>query len=193
LENQPDNLPAEPEKKSRSKIVVSTLLEILKMLALAVVLYFLIDFMLGRERVKNISMEPTLVQGDILFVNQIVYKFKDMEYGEIITLHYPLNPEEEFVKRVIGLPGDVIDVHEGNVWVNGSLLYEPYISAPSEYEGTWIVPADNLFVLGDNRNRSSDSHVWGFVPEENVVGKAFAIYWPINRIRGLATPDIYAH
>jgi signal peptidase I len=79
------------------------------------------------------------------------------------------------------------------VRVNGKLLYEPYISAAPEYEGTWNVPEGELFVLGDNRNPSADSHVWGFVPEKNVIGKAIAVYWPLDKIRAIKTPDIFAH
>jgi signal peptidase I len=137
-------------------------------------------------------MEPTLVQGEILMVNKLAYKFSDLSYGDIITFHYPRDPELDFVKRVIGLPGDEVEVKGGEVYVNGRLLYEPYIFASPEYEGVWEVPQDQLFVLGDNRNPSADSHVWGYLPVDNVIGKAFMVYWPLNQIRVLSTPDIFA-
>jgi len=124
-------------------------------------------------------------------VNKLHYKFAEMRHGDIITFHYPLDPERDYVKRLIGLPGDEVIIKNGEVFVNGRRLYEPYISAPPKYEGTWVVPQDSLFVLGDNRNPSADSHVWGFVPFENVIGKAFLVYWPITHIRTLSTPDVF--
>ena len=179
-------------KRSGFKYLLRAIFEILQMLVMALVLYFVIDSVVARVRVQKISMEPTLMPGEILLVNKLEYKFRDMEYGDIITFHFPLEPELDYVKRVIGLPGDKVEVSGGKVWVNGEELYEPYISAAPEYEGSWSVPSDGLFVLGDNRNPSADSHVWGFVPLENVIGKAFAVYWPLNKIRSLSTPDIFA-
>ena len=194
LENQPDNLPAEQDSDPlETRKTMRTLLEIFQTLLLAAVFYFIIDAVVGREMVQKISMEPTLVQGEILMVNKMAYKFDDPQYGDIVTFKYPLDPNLAYVKRVIGLPGDVVEVTGGQVYVNGQLLYEPYISAAPEYEGVWEVPQDDLFVLGDNRNPSADSHVWGFVPKENLIGKAFLVYWPVNKIRALKTPDIFAH
>ncbi len=161
------------------------------MLILAAVLYFAIDAVLGRVRVQKISMEPTFVQGEILLVNKLAYKFGDYEYGQVITFHYPADPSLDYIKRLIGLPGDVVEVRAGQVWVNDKLLYEPYLAEAPTYEGTWVVPEGQLFVLGDNRNPSADSHEWGFVPEENVIGKAIAVYWPLDKIRAITTPDIF--
>lgn len=192
MEPSPEILPEIEAKPSRLKAFTRALLEILQMLAMALVLYFIIDSGVGRVRVQKISMEPTLAQGEILLVNKLAYRFGEVEHGQIITFHYPLEPELDYVKRVIGLPGDVVEIKERQVRVNGNLLFEPYISAPPEYEGVWEVPADEFFVLGDNRNPSADSHVWGFVPDENLIGKAFAVYWPLNRMRTLTTPDIFA-
>jgi signal peptidase I len=192
-ENIPENIPEVPEEPSRGRLIWREVIEILQTLALAAVLYFAIDAVIGRERVQKISMEPTFEAGEILMVNKLAYKFGDFGYGQVITFHYPLDPKLDYIKRVIGLPGDVVDVQNGEVRINGKLLYEPYISAAPEYEGSWTVPEGELFVLGDNRNPSADSHVWGFVPEENVIGKAIAVYWPINRIRAITTPDIFAH
>jgi signal peptidase I len=180
------------EKKSKAKAFFHSILEIAQMLAMALVLYFIIDSVVGRVRVQKISMEPTLLPGEILLVNKLEYKFGEIERGDVITFHFPLEPDLDYVKRVIGLPGDRVIVKDSQVWVNNQELFEPYISAPPEYEGEWDVPKGNLFVLGDNRNPSADSHVWGFVPLENVIGKAFAVYWPVTKIRGLPTPDIFA-
>ena len=169
-----------------------SVIEIAQVLAEALVLSFIVSTMVAGVRVQKISMEPTLVPGEILLVNKLAYTFGNIEHGDIIIFHYPLEPDLDYVKRVIGIPGDEVIVAGGQVQVNGNVLYEPYISTPPEYEGTWNVPEENLFVLGDNRNPSADSHVWGFVPMENVIGKAFAVYWPINKIRGLPGPNIFA-
>jgi signal peptidase I len=193
LDNLNPNPFEEPRKSSSLKRALSGLFEVLQMLVMALVLYFIIDAAIARVRVFNISMEPTLVQGEILMVNKLQYKFRDMQYGDIITFHYPLDPERDYVKRLIGLPGDEVVIENSEVFVNGLELYEPYISASPEYEGSWLVPQGNLFVLGDNRNPSADSHIWGFVPFENVIGKAFLVYWPVTHIRTLSTPDIFAH
>ena len=177
---------------NRKKVFFRNLFEIAQMLAMALVLYFIIDSVVGRVRVQKISMEPTLLPGEILLVNKLEYKLGEIERGDIVTFHYPLDPSLDYVKRVIGLPGDSVIVRDLKVWVNDHQLFEPYISAPPEYDGAWEVPDGNLFVLGDNRNPSADSHVWGFVPLENLIGKAFAVYWPVTKIRGLPTPDIFA-
>jgi len=178
------------QKPWRSKL--KPVLETIEMIVMALVLYFLIDSVVARVRVQKVSMEPTLVPGEVLLVNKLAYVFGEIKHGDIITFHYPIEPDLDYVKRVIGNPGDEVVVHNGSVLVNKQLLFEPYISAPPEYEGIWEVPEDALFVLGDNRNPSADSHIWGFVPLENVIGKAFAVYWPINKIRSLSTPDIFA-
>ena len=170
----------------------SAIRETIEMIVMALILYFLIDAAIGRVVVQKISMIPTLNPGEVLLVNKLKYRFSDVERGDIITFHYPLDPEVDYVKRAIGLPGDEVIVIGGTVKVNGKLLYEPYISAAPEYEGVWVVPEEALFVLGDNRNPSADSHVWGYVPMENLIGKAFAVYWPPTKIRGLTTPDIFA-
>lgn len=192
MEDQPDLTPDPAMPLSARKKFVHTALEIAQMLLMALALYFLIDSVLGRVQVQKISMEPTLQAGEILLVNKLAYRFSQIEHGQIITFHYPLQPQLDYVKRVIGLPGDVVEVQDGQVRVNGRQLYEPYISAPPEYSGIWEVPSGQLFVLGDNRNPSADSHVWGFVPLENVIGKVIAVYWPPNRVRVLKSPNIFS-
>jgi signal peptidase I len=96
----------------------------------------------------------------------------------VIVFHYPRNPTEEYIKRIIGLSGDRVKISNGQVYVNDQLIAEPYIAAPPSYQSEWLVPEEALFVLGDNRNNSSDSHNWGPVPMENVIGKALLVYWP---------------
>lgn len=175
------------EKNSKIIALRGVLFEILQIL----VFFFIFDSVVARDRVHNISMEPTLVPGEILMVSKLQYKFREVGHGDIITFRFPLDPDRNFIKRVIGLPGDEVDIHAGEVFVNGRQLFEPYISAKPLYEGSWTIPQGSLFVLGDNRNPSADSHVWGFVPLENVIGKAFLVYWPVTHIRGLSTPDVF--
>ncbi len=176
----PEEKITEPEKKP-SNSIRRFLLELLETVVLAVILYFGIDAIIARVRVENISMEPTLVPGEFLMVNKLAYKFGLPKYGDIIVFHY--DPTEDFIKRVIGLPGDTVEVKGGVVYVNNQAFTEPYINEPPDYTGTWSVPADSLFVLGDNRRNSSDSHVWGFVAMKEVIGKAIVIYWPLKDAR----------
>lgn len=154
-------------------------LDVLETVLLAVVLFLGINAVSARIRVESISMQPTLYAGDFVIVNKMAYKVGSPGRGDVIVFHYPPDPEREpYIKRVIGLPGDEVQVGGGAVVVNGSPLREPYIKAAPNYEGTWHVPEGFLFVLGDNRNNSSDSHSWGMVPLENVIGKAEVVYWP---------------
>ena len=138
------------------------ILELMQTLLMAVILYFLIDTVVARVRVENISMLPTLREGEFLLVNKMAYRFGEVENGDIVVFHNPLNPQEDYIKRVIGVPGDKVEVHDYQVFLNGYPVKEEYISEPPSYIGEWVVPDDEVFVLGDNRNRSDDSHKWGF-------------------------------
>jgi len=153
-------------------------LDILETLILAVVLYFGINAVSARVRVDGFSMRPTLQDGEYILVNKLAYKTGEPQRGDIVVFIFPVNPQEDLIKRVIGLPGETISVHNGVVVVNGIPLTEPYIASPPAYDGDWVVPAGQLFVLGDNRNDSRDSHQWGLLPIENVIGRAVLIYWP---------------
>jgi signal peptidase I len=102
--------------------------------------------------------------------------------GDIIVFHYPRDPSQEFIKRVVGLPGDQVNITDGHIYVNGQRLEEPYISISPNYLGNWSVLENQLFVLGDNRNNSLDSHNWGTVPMDYVIGKALFIYWPLSTL-----------
>lgn len=180
----------QPQETPPHSSLRTFLIEALQTLVLALVLYFLIDSVLARVRVENISMEPTLQPGELILVNKLAYRLGDVSRGDIVIFHYPLNPSEDYIKRVIGIPGDVVTVQDGTVMVNGSALVEPYIMAPPHYDNTWNVPEGQLFVLGDNRNSSSDSHNWGFVPYENLLGKALVVYWPLDQIKLLTHPTV---
>ena len=186
------SLPPEPaETPPQRNRWLFDVLDIVKQLAFALLLYFLVDkFMLDRVVVNNISMYPTLKEGEALFVNKLAYKLGSVDRGDIITFHYPLDPSLNFIKRAIGLPGDLVEIKDKQVWVNGIVLNEPYIMTPSNYTGEWVVPAESVFVLGDNRVDSADSHIWGFVPFNDLVGKAMMVYWPLDRFRILTHPNL---
>jgi signal peptidase I len=153
-------------------------LAILETVILAVVLFFGINAVSARVRVDGFSMRPTLEDGEYILVNKLAYKTGEAARGDIIVFIFPVNPQEDLIKRVIGLPGETISIHNGVVSVNGVPLTEPYIASPPAYDGDWVIPEGQLFVLGDNRNDSRDSHQWQFLPLENVIGKAVLIYWP---------------
>ncbi len=183
----PETPLVEPEPNKRSELW-KQVLELVETVLLAVLLYFAIDAVFARVRVENISMQPTLYQGDVLVVNKVAYKIGKFKTGDVVVFHNPNNEVEDYIKRIIGTPGDTVDVFNGQVSVNGNVLTEYYIAAAPNYEGEWIVPANSIFVLGDNRNQSSDSHEWGFVPIKDVVGKALFIYWPPSAMKILSDP-----
>ncbi len=153
-------------------------LDILETVVLAVVLFVGINAVSARVRVDGYSMRPTLEDGEFVLVNRLAYRFGPVQRGDIIVFHYPSDPRQELIKRIIGLPGDQVVIREGKVMVNGQELTETYIAAAPAYNGDWLIFDGYLFVLGDNRNDSSDSHSWGLLPLENVIGKAVLIYWP---------------
>jgi signal peptidase I len=153
-------------------------LDLLETLLLSLLLFFAINAISARIRVDGSSMEPTLHSGEFMIVNRLAYRLSSPQIGDVVVFHYPGNPEQEYIKRVIGLPGDRVVIANGQVTVNGQVLDEPYIAAPPEYEDDRIVPLDTLYVLGDNRNNSSDSHSWGTVALDQVIGKAILVYWP---------------
>ena len=189
-ETQTQPLPAEPERTDWKRF----LLDLLETLGLAVVLFLAINAVSARVRVDGFSMKPTLQDGEFVLVSRLAYKLSQPQRGDIIVFR-STTQELDLIKRVIGLPGDAVQVENGRVIVNGQFLDEPYIAAAPAYSGRWEVPEDFLFVLGDNRNDSSDSHAWGMLPIENVIGKSLLIYWPppewglINHVQiAAATP-----
>jgi signal peptidase I len=169
----------EPQVPEEEKVNWKRLaLDIVETVVLAVLLFIGINTVSARVRVDGFSMRPTLDDGEFVLVNRMTYFFSDFQRGDIIVFHFPMDPSQELIKRIIGLPGDVVSVANGNVMVNGQTINEPYIAAAPAYEGNWQVLEGELFVMGDNRNDSSDSHSWGLLPQKNVVGKAILIYWP---------------
>ncbi len=172
----------------KKNVVRGAIIEILQTLVLAVILYFGIDAVFARVRVINISMQPTFYEGDVLLVNKLAYKLGKMHTGDVVIFHNPSFLEEDYIKRLIGKPGDTVKAEGGKIYVNGVALDEPYLAQPPYYLGEWVVPADSVFVLGDNRNSSSDSHSWGFVPVDDLVGKALLVYWPLRAVKIIQQP-----
>lgn len=175
---QTELIPEQEQPKRKRSGFLSLLVDILETLILSLVLFVSINIISARIRVDGDSMLPTMVSGEYVVINRLSYRFGSPQPGDIIVFHYPRDPREEYIKRVIGLPGDVVEVQNGKVYVNGQALVEDYINVKMNYTGIWEVPADQLFVLGDNRNNSSDSHDWGTVPMDYVIGKAILVYWP---------------
>ncbi len=156
-------------------------IELIQTIIISALLYFAIDALSARIQVLSISMQPTLYEKDFVLVNKVVYKLDMPSRGDVVVFRYPPNPETTpYIKRIIGLPGDTVRISGGTVYVNDQPLTEPYIAAPPNYNGQWVVQEGELFVLGDNRNNSSDSHHWGMVPFENIIGRAEFVYWPFE-------------
>ncbi|MCA9938664.1 MAG: signal peptidase I [Anaerolineales bacterium] len=151
--------------------------EIVETIILTLFIFWMVNTVTGRFRIEGHSMEPTLHEGEYVLINKLSYYLDEPQRGDIIVLKFPNDESRDFIKRIIGIPGDHIEIGDGQVKVNGVTLEEPYIKAPPNYSGSWIVPADNFFVLGDNRNNSHDSHSWSFLPRRDVLGKAWLIYW----------------
>lgn len=177
--------------------VKSQVRELIESLVIAGVLaFFIITFVLQSFVVDGASMYPSLHNGERLFVNKFIYRFTEPKRGDVIVFTPKGETNRKYIKRVIGLPGDEVEVTADGIYINGVRIEEPYINviANSGF-GIYTVPEKHVFVLGDNRNHSTDSRVMysvGYVSYKSISGKAFWVYWPLNRIRLLKTPkDVY--
>lgn len=161
-------------------------LDWVKVIVIAVVVaLFLNFFVMINSRVPSGSMEPTIVTGSRMIGFRLSYTFNDPERGDIIIFKYPDDESVYYVKRIIGLPGETIEIKDGFVYVDGVILVEDYLTVTTEGNfGPYVVPEGSYFVMGDNRNNSHDSRYWEntYVPEENILGKAVLCYWPISNI-----------
>ena len=185
---------------------------------LALSIFLALQFSVQNFRVEGSSMRPTLEEGDYLLVNKIVYlridrgsitsllpfldddadadealfAFHQPRRGEVIIFHFPRDPSRDFVKRIIGVPGDIVEIRQGQVHVNGTALDEPYIThTDTRTVGPTRIGRESYYVLGDNRRSSNDSRDWGPVPTENIIGRAWVSYWPLedfNVLRALMRP-----
>lgn len=173
-DESPTGAPATPPVIDWKPILV----DLLETVVLAFVLFLVINAVSARVRVDGLSMLPTLKDGEFVLVNRLAYRIGEPARGDIVVFRSTTNFDLDLIKRIIGVPGDEVRVADGRVIVNGMALSEPYINAEPRYSGEWSIPEGYLFVLGDNRNDSSDSHAWGLLPVQNVIGKAILIYWP---------------
>ncbi len=146
---------------------------------------FIVIFVIQPVKVEGTSMQPRLVDQERIFVNRFIYRFTDIHRGDVVVFWYPRDRSKSFIKRVVAIPGDEIEIRYGSVYVNGSRVSEPYLKPEYRDHESYrriLVPADHYFVLGDHRNSSNDSRNWGFVPRELIYGKAIFSYWPMSRV-----------
>jgi len=161
--------------------------------SLFIVIYL---FIMQPNQVKGASMEPTFLSGDYIFTSKIAYRFEPIHRGDVIVFKSPQNPDIEYIKRIIGLSGDRIMIQNGEVYVNNQLLRENYISAKTNvWDGGFskegveaTIPAGYIFVMGDNRPRSSDSREFGPVEIQSVIGQVFYRYFPANKMGPITNP-----
>ena len=149
-------------------------------LSLAIVI---IIFFYQPVKVEGTSMMPLISDQERIFINKFVYRFEPIGRGDVVVFWYPLDRSKSFIKRVVGLPGDTVEIREGQVYLNGVLLQEPYIPPESDDFGTYSpthVPKGEYFVMGDHRTSSNDSRIFGPVPRKFIYGKAVFAYWPVD-------------
>jgi signal peptidase I len=160
--------------------------ELLHDLAVAVLFcFFLITFVAQAFRVQGTSMEPLLRDGDRIVVSKLAYRLGPIERGDVVVFWYPRDPSISFIKRVVGLPGDQVEIRAGRVFVNGTPIREPYL--PEGFRDVDSYPRTEVrrghyFVLGDHRQSSNDSRSWGQVPEKYIYGRAVFRFWPVDEI-----------
>jgi len=148
-----------------------------------VVFAFLITFVIQGFRVFGSCMEPNLRTGERLIGNKFVYRFGDPGRGDVVVFRFPPEPKKVFIKRIVALPGETVEIRQGTVFVNGEALAEPYVRKAAHGDfPPQRVPEGNVFVLGDNRDVSNDSRFWGDLPVKNIQAKAWLRYWPVARM-----------
>jgi len=171
-----EEIPGSEEQGSNIKGILR---EVVETAVLTLVIFFLVRLALQNFRIEGHSMEPNLHDGQFLIINKLVYYVHPPERGDVVVFHSPGNPRKDFIKRVIGLPGEEVEIGDGQVFVNGVQLEETYITRRGHRSwGPEVVGEFEYFVLGDNRNNSSDSRNWGMLDGEAIIGKALISYWP---------------
>ena len=174
----------EPHFEKRYRLVR----EVIETAVLTILMFLLIHFAVQNFNVDGFSMEPNLHNNELIFVDKWTYLFHAPTRGDVIVFVAPPDPSQDYVKRIIGLPGDVITINNGVPTVNGVTLKEYYVrstnmgaAATDRPVNKEIVPPNDFFVMGDNRSESSDSRTWGFLPRQNIIGRAALIYWPLRQ------------
>jgi signal peptidase I len=175
---RPKDKPA--EKKSG---IPGTILEIVVIVTAAFVIALLVQaFLIKPFTIHQVSMRPTLEEGDRILLNRLAYHFRDEARGDIVVFHSPITADEDLVKRIVAIAGDTVSVSGGKLYVNGVAQDEPYL-LEQDFSGEMSeieVPPGQVFVMGDNRNNSGDSRMFGPIPVDSIIGKAFLVYWPIS-------------
>ncbi len=155
--------------------------EVIETIAVTLLVFLVVRFAVQSFRVDGPSMEPGLHTNEFVLVDKVAYLFSTPQRGDVIVFHYPLDTSRDFIKRVIGLPGDTIRTTSTEVMVDGRVLHEPYISQPFNFDSsTWKLGPGQYFVMGDNRDNSLDSRTWGPLDKSYIIGKAVVVYWPVS-------------
>lgn len=162
----------------RQHWIISLVLLILAWFVLPIPLPLLINSTSMRLRFSGVSMEPTVSNGSYILAHKQAYQQHLPQRGDVVIFKFPLSPTEMLAKRIVGLPGEVVTINQGQVSIDGIPLNDPYISTQASYSGEWKIADGQYFVLGDNRANSNDSKDWGLLPSENILAKAVWIYWP---------------
>ncbi|WP_267382773.1 signal peptidase I [Cyanobacterium sp. uoEpiScrs1] len=191
LEEEKANSSADCESKKVKNQIWKILLENLKIVVIASILAFIIRTFIAEPRyIPSESMLPTLQEGDRLVIEKVSYYFHPPQRGDVVVFEPPIQlrlqgykKEQAFIKRVVGVGGETIAIIDGKVYIDNQSLPEDYILESPHYNLKPItIPDSQLFVMGDNRNNSNDSHIWGFLPRENVIGHAVFRFFPFQRI-----------
>lgn len=182
MESGPANIPtAQTDRSSFRAELRNWSRDTLIALGLALVI---IIFLYQPVKVEGTSMSPLLTDQERIFINKFVYRFGAIERGDVVVFWYPLDTTKSFIKRVVGLPGEVVEIRQGRVWVNEGTLEEPYVPVQFADHHSFSpvrVPEGHYFLLGDHRSSSNDSRVFGSVPGRLIYGKAVFVYWPVER------------
>lgn len=169
--------PSSAETELLPKAHSNLLREIVETALLTAIIFLVVNLVIGRFRIESVSMLPNLVEGEYVIVDKVAYTLRPPERGDIVVIDKANSPD--LIKRVIGLPGETIEVHNGQTFINGVALTEPYVVHSPNYDlAPTTVEPGRYYVLGDNRGNSSDSHVFGSIPKDDIVGRAWLIYWP---------------
>lgn len=180
-----DDLGQSPEPApAQQGRTTSWLRETVETIIWAVVIFLLLQLVVRNFRILGDSMWPTLETGQYVLVERVSYRFSEPKRGDIVVFEYPRAPQEDFVKRIIGLPDETVEIEGGSVYINGQPLTEPYLHGQRTvaYRPVKVtLGPDEYFVMGDNRAASSDSRTWGPLPRRNIIGRAWLSYWPPSR------------
>ncbi|MBK8050094.1 MAG: signal peptidase I [Anaerolineales bacterium] len=167
--------------------------ELLETIVLSLIIFLLIRQVVQNYRIENHSMEPNFFEGQFVLVNKLAFKLGEPTRGDVVVFHNPENTNEDFIKRIIGVPGDVVEVRDQTVLINGQPVIEDFpheAIPPGLYTPPMTVPENNLFVMGDNRPNSRDSRSFGPISQDLLVGKAWLRIWPLNKFGIVAHIDL---